>query len=138
MSLASSLSRVAVHLADKSDVIVEDKRLSYLELNLEARHLALSLLASGVRPGDRVALHMYNGVELVVGYFACFYAGAIAVPINTRMKPPEIQYVIEHSGSLIYLGQSELFDEICKGGFRFRTIRRFVVEGHGLEPCSDG
>jgi len=138
MSLASSLSRVAVHLADKPGVIVEDKRLSYLELNLEARHLALSLLASGVRPGDRVALHMYNGVELVVGYFACFYAGAIAVPINTRMKPPEIQYVIEHSGSSIYLGQSELFHEISKGGFHFRTIRRFVVEGHGLEPCSDG
>src|SRR3974390_677123 len=138
MSLASSLSRVAVHLANKPGVIVEDKRLSYLELNLEARHLALSLLASGVRPGDRVALHMYNGVELVVGYFACFYAGAIAVPINTRMKPPEIQYVIEHSGSSIYLGQSELFHEISKGDFHFRTIRRFVVEGRGLEPCSDG
>ena len=47
---------------------------------------------SGIGPGDRVALHMYNGSELAIGYFACFYAGAIAVPINTRMKAPESKY----------------------------------------------
>ena len=123
MSLASSLRDVATRSPNQPALYLERRMLTYAELNSEAQQLALRLLGSGLRPGDRVALHMYNGAELVVGYFGCFYAGAIAVPVNTRMKAAEIEYVLEHSGSSIYLGQSELFQEISESRLRFPTIR---------------
>jgi long-chain acyl-CoA synthetase len=47
--------------------------------------------------GDRVAIQGTNTVEVVVALLACFHAGLVAVPINTRFKPPEIQYVLDHS-----------------------------------------
>jgi long-chain acyl-CoA synthetase len=137
MSLVSSLRTAAARLPDKPAVIFAAQIISYREFDLEAQSLALKLIASGTGPGDRVALHMYNGSELAIGYFACFYAGAIAVPINTRMKAPEIEYVLEHSGSSFYLGQPELFREIQEVQSRLRGVRQFSVDGRNLKARSE-
>ena len=137
MSLASLLRDVATRIPNQPALYIEHRVLTYAELDGEAQQLALRLLGSGLRPGDRVALHMYNGIELVVGYFACFYAGAIAVPVNTRMKAAEIEYVLEHSGCSIYLGQSELFREISNSTRRFPAGCQFVIDGRGPEVGSD-
>jgi long-chain acyl-CoA synthetase len=137
MSLASFLRVAAFRFPNKPAAIVDNRMVSYSRLNLEAKELSHKLMASGVRPGDRVALHMYNGLDLAVAYFACFNAGAIAVPVNTRMKAPEIEYVIKHSGTSIYLGQSELFQEIDESRPLLPNIKRFVVDGRGLETRSD-
>jgi len=137
MSLASFLHDAASRFPDKPSVIFNNRTVSYSRLNVDAKRLALKLIASGVRPGDRVALHMYNGLDLAVSYFACLNAGAIAVPVNTRMKRPEIEYVLEHSGTSVYLGQFELFQEIDKSRPHLPNIKWFLVNGRGLETCSD-
>src|SRR5262249_38992200 len=97
MPLASLLQDAAARLPNQPGIVANGKALSYLELDLEAQRIALRLVAAGVGLGDRVALHMRNGIDLALGYFACFYAGAIAVPVNTRMKAPEIEYLLAHS-----------------------------------------
>jgi long-chain acyl-CoA synthetase len=136
VQLVSSLRRAAASFPDKSVIILGSREVTYSELDHEARHLALKLVACGVGPGDRVALHLYNGPGLAISYFACFYAGAIAVPINTRMKAPEIEYVLEHSGSSMYLGQPELFQEIENIRSRFPRIRQFAVGTSELDAAS--
>jgi acyl-CoA synthetase (AMP-forming)/AMP-acid ligase II len=83
MSLACLLHDAAVRFPNKFGVIIDNRILSYSALNIEAQRLAHKLVGSSVRPGGRVALHIYNGPELVVSYFACFIAGAIAVSVNT-------------------------------------------------------
>jgi long-chain acyl-CoA synthetase len=53
----------------------------------------------GLAPGDRVALLMSNVpayVELLLG---CWWAGLAAVPVNARLHPREIAYVLDHSGA---------------------------------------
>ena len=90
-NLASCLREAALRIPDKLALIFEDRRLSYSSFDAEAQRLAHKLIASGVRAGDCVALHMHNCPDLAIGYFACFYAGAIAVPVNTRMKAQEIE-----------------------------------------------
>ena len=59
--------------------------------------LAQWLLREGLKTGDRVAIHWSNSVEVVNLYFACFKAGLIAVPVNNRLKAPEIAYILGHS-----------------------------------------
>ncbi len=81
-NLASCLGEAALRFPDKLALIFEDRRLGYSSFDAEARRLARKLIASGVSPGDRVVLHMHNCSDLAIGYFACFYAGAIAVPVN--------------------------------------------------------
>ena len=51
---------------------------------------------------------MRNGIELATCYYACFAAGFVAVPVNTRLTPEEIAYVLEHSGAKAYLAQADL------------------------------
>ena len=108
MSLAYLLRDAATRAPNKPALYVNNLVLTYAELDSEAQRLAHRLIACGTKPGDRVALHMRNGAEIAIAYFACFLAGAIAVPINTRMKAAEIEYMLEHSGSSIYLGQSDV------------------------------
>jgi len=133
MLIASALQRAASCAPNKPGLIVGDCTMSYLELDRGARHLAAKLIASGVAPGDRVALHMYNSFELAVSYFACFYAGAVAVPVNTRMKAAEIAYVLDHSGASLYLGQPELFEEIRELPACFPNIRQFATDLSEIE-----
>ena len=135
MSLAALLHAAQARFPNKPSVIVDKRTLSYSELDLQARRFAHKLMAFGVRSGDRVALHMYNSLELAVSYFACFMAGAIAVPVNTRMKAAEIKYVLEHSGASTYCGQAELFREIDDLRPCLPGIQRFVVDGRDVAAC---
>src|SRR5215471_19416429 len=130
MSLASLLCDAASRVPNKPALYIKDRVFTYAELDGQAQRLARRLVACGAKPGDRVALHMQNGAEIAIAYFACFLAGAIAVPINTRMKAAEIEYVLEHSGCSIYLGQGELFQEIAQIRGRLATVRQFVIDGH--------
>jgi acyl-coenzyme A synthetase/AMP-(fatty) acid ligase len=137
MSLAFLLRNAASRFPNKPAHYQEDRVLTYAELDAEAQRFARRLMACGAGSGDRVALHMHNGAEIAIAYFGCFLAGAIAVPINTRMKAAEIEYVLEHSGCSIYFGQYELFQEIAEIRGRLPTVRQFVIDGRGPEVGSD-
>jgi acyl-CoA synthetase (AMP-forming)/AMP-acid ligase II len=100
--------------------------LTYAEFDVEAQRLARRLMACGAKPGDRVALHMHNCAEIAIAYFACFLAGVVAVPISARMKGPEIEYALEHSGSTMYVGQSEvMLEEISSS---FPGVRQLLLD----------
>src|SRR5215467_8606750 len=85
---------------------------TYVAFDRLSDHIAAKFLAAGLERGDRVAFHLLNGPELALGYFGCLKAGGIAVPINTRLKGLEIDYILRHSGSVCYVGQPELFEEL--------------------------
>jgi len=72
-------------------VAIEDggTRLTYAGLADEARTFAAALAASGIEPGDRVAVWAFNSAEWVVAALGLFQAGAVLVPINTRFKGTE-------------------------------------------------
>src|SRR3712207_8045069 len=50
-----------------------------------------------VGKGDVVSLLLPNGVEYIIAYFACFKVGALAGPVNSLLKPEEIEYVVGNS-----------------------------------------
>ncbi len=74
-------------------------RTSYREARAQARAAAAGLLALGLRPGDPVAILSENRPEWVVAYLAAYFAGMIAVPLDTQISPPEWRRLIEDSGS---------------------------------------
>jgi long-chain acyl-CoA synthetase len=98
---------------------------------------ARGLLDTGLLPGDRVAIHLANGIDIVTAYYACFKAGLIAVPINTRLKAPEIDYVLRHSAARAYIGQRDLFAE-AQGVSASVPLRYLVGDNaEGLQRFSD-
>ena len=74
-------------------------RLTYRELNERVNRAARYLLAKGVRKGDRVAVLLLNCNEFLELYFASAKIGAIFVPLNWRLAPPELQYQLGDSGT---------------------------------------
>ena len=112
MTLAGSLRDGHTRHPEKTALIFGDHAWTYAEVDTLTDRLATNLLAQGVEPGDRVALHMSNCPELVFSYFGCFKAGAIAVPINTRMGPSEIEYFLQHSEARFYIGQADLYPPV--------------------------
>src|SRR6185436_7081644 len=95
--------------------------------------MAGRLLELGIRPGDRVALHLTNRPELVQSYYACFKIGAIAVPLNVRLKGSELEYVLNHSGARLYLGQGDLFPEIQSIRSNLGQVERYYLTRDGEE-----
>src|SRR5580693_6073367 len=97
INLSTRLRAVARQYSTKAAVMSGDRVLTYGELDLASMDLARWFLAQGLIQGDRVAIQGTNTVDVVVALLACFHAGLVAVPVNTRFKPPEIQYVLDHS-----------------------------------------
>lgn len=79
---------------DKIALIVEDEAYSYAELDRRSNILANWLIASGVVPGDRIAVLSKNNAEFVFLLFAIAKAGAVLVPLNWRLSPTEINYIV--------------------------------------------
>src|ERR1700743_3756931 len=109
----SALSLQSRKQPDAVAFVAGDDAWSYRRLATETERLASALLQRGVRPGQRVALHMANLPELAVAYYACFRIGAIACPLNIRLKTEELQPLLEQLRPALYLGQARLYREIA-------------------------
>lgn len=81
----------------------ENQLISYAQLPAEALAVCRALIAQGVKPGDRIGLWAPNSGRWVLAALGLQMAGAVLVPLNTRMKPLEAADVLERSGcSLLF------------------------------------
>jgi long-chain acyl-CoA synthetase len=64
-----------------------------------AARVAGWLVAQGVRPGDRVALVMGNCPDYLIALYAIWYAGAVAVPVNAKLHPQEVGFIVGDAGA---------------------------------------
>ena len=82
-------------------------------LTSEVNRLARGLIGLGIQRGDRVALHMANLPEFVVAYLACFQVGAVAAPLNIRLKNAELEPLLQRLRPSLYIGQAALYNQIA-------------------------
>ncbi len=97
-------------LASKPDAVALVSALTrwtWGELDRATNNLAANLLGLGLRPGDRVASLMPNRAALLIHYIACMKAGLVAVPLNYRYMPPEIDHALEVSEASILFAHAE-------------------------------
>jgi long-chain acyl-CoA synthetase len=71
----------------------------YAALAQRASQLASAFLRNGLTYGDRVALVARNCAPYVEALFACWIAGLVAVPVNTKLHPKELAFVLADSGA---------------------------------------
>src|SRR5882757_6835553 len=71
-----------------------DSRVTFVQLHDRVKRLAAALTQAGFVPGDRLALLLPNGTEYIELVYACSWLGVIAVPLNTRLSPTEIDHVL--------------------------------------------
>ncbi|MEQ9642592.1 MAG: fatty acid--CoA ligase [Alphaproteobacteria bacterium] len=109
---------------------------TYAELNQRADRLCAALAALGIGTGDRVALLTKNNDRWFELFFATAKLGAVLVPVNFRLAPPEVAYVVNDSRAKLFVVGRDFYD--LAEGIRsdLSTVASFVAfdGGHGKWP----
>lgn len=84
-------------------IVFGDEKVTYRELADRSERVAGVLTDAGIERGDRVAYFGENSSSFLVTLFATVSIGAVFVPINTRLAPPEIEHVLSDSGATVFI-----------------------------------
>ena len=133
MLLPEIIQRSARKTPDKIALVWKELHWNYREYLDNVEQMAKALHAHGIGHGDRVALFMKNQPEIVFSYFACFYLGAIAVPLNSRYQAAEAEYAMNHCGCKLLIVDSEFYTCVADLRPSTPTLEKIVVVGgaHG-------
>jgi len=119
---------------DKECVVCDDVRLTWKQLNERVNRLANALAELGVAKGTKVATLALNCHRLVEIYYATSKLGAVAVPLNFRLAPDELVYVINHSDAEVLVvdhNTLEMAAQILPGLEHIRERISFGAEAEG-------
>lgn len=108
-TVPGELASAAAAWPDREAYVFEDGRLSFADAAGEAAAMAAGLRELGIVPGNRVAVLMAGYAQWPAVYFGVMAAGAILVPINTRLTPGEISDLVVRSeaASVVYRADPE-------------------------------
>jgi fatty-acyl-CoA synthase len=99
LSVLEFRDRAEAYFGDKIGVVDGERRFTYRQFGERTHRLANALVELGVSPGDRVSFITYNTHQLLEAYYGVLEAGAILNPINIRLTPKEIAWILGHAGS---------------------------------------
>ena len=127
MNIGTLLTNSARTFPDRLAISHGTRSSTYRRLDERVNRLANALGRLGVSPHDHVALLMYNCTEMLEAMFACFKAGCGAVPINFRLHPKEIAFIIDHSQASVAIISPEFNQSILDIRDRIPQVQRFIT-----------
>lgn len=95
---------------DGECIVVDDQAVTWSELDDRTNRLANGLAALGMTKGERIGILSGNCLEFLELAIAGYKLGTILVPLNVRLTPPELRYIIDHSGCRAILADGSLGD----------------------------
>jgi long-chain acyl-CoA synthetase len=144
MNLLLAFAQSARGDLSKTALFWGDVQFSYgqfwAQTGLMAQQLQTGL---GVRRGDRVGVWLRNCPEFVPALFGIWQAGAVAVPINNFLKPPEVQFILADAGIEVVVLDESLQQEFAKVSAERPGLKALFVESMGAragqeaEPRTD-
>lgn len=111
---------------DKVALIMDDRSMTYAEINEAANRLARGMAADGIGLGDRVAIFGMNCLEYIVVVYAIAKAGAVMVPVNFRFKKDELVYAVNNSEPKVLFYGPELRGLVEEARGEFAMPVQFV------------
>lgn len=150
ITVGNLLTRLAESLPGNEALAYADRdlRLTFAELEAEARLIARGLMASGVEKGEHVALWATNVPEWIVLQFALAKIGAVLVTVNTSLRAHEIEYLLRQSeaGTILTIREFRDVDYIAclreigaVGEIRLPDLKRaFFIPRWPDESCPEG
>jgi long-chain acyl-CoA synthetase len=126
---------------NRTALIFQDRHWTFAEIAAEARRIAAGLQSRGIREGDRVAIHMRNGPQLLASILGCWWIGAIAVPIRPWQAPAMIVSWCNHLGVVCLLVEETLVEKVEPHVSELSTCGAIVSTGPapraaGIAPWS--
>ncbi|MFC9132578.1 acyl-CoA synthetase [Streptomyces sp. NPDC057099] len=119
-----------------------ERRLTYAELDAAANRVGHHLLDSGIRPGEHLGLHLYNGVEYLQTVLGCLKARIVPVNVNYRYVEEELVYLYRDADLVALVFDAEFTDRVAAARPRAAKLRHLVrvgapAPGAASVPCTE-
>lgn len=140
LTLPGMLADVVSRFASRAAIVENGESISYEQLQQLSRQAARALMTLGVQAGDRVALWAPNVSEWIVAACGVHAAGAVLVPLNTRMKGAEAADILDRSRARVLVCVGDFLNNYYPdllSGQRPGTLERVVVLGDKMAPSAD-
>ena len=123
---------------DKLALVCGDRRLSYAEIDERAERVAAGLHRLGVRPRDRVVVHLDNSVEAVIAVFAILKAGAVFAVVNPTTKADKLGFILRNCGATALVADPRRLAVVSEAVARAGIACRVIVTGNAPDAGSGG
>ncbi len=133
-TLRSMILKSLKHAPDRIALIEGDRQYTFQTLTERTRKIGNSLLALGLKKGDRVAILSQNSMENAESYFSIPNAGLVLVMLNFRLAPPEILEILSDSKPSALIVSDKLMDRVAGLGEKLSFLRHFIKIGNGELP----
>src|SRR6201988_5023811 len=117
----------------RTAVVCGRERLNYAQFAERVGRLAGALRKTGVRAGDRVAFLSTNCHRLLEAYYGVIEAGAVLLPLNIRLAPQELAYILNDAGARVLFLQSHFLELVESFRPKLNTIKTFYPLDAALE-----
>jgi acyl-CoA synthetase (AMP-forming)/AMP-acid ligase II len=114
-------------------LVAGDRRLTFAELDGRANRLASFMKRRGVRAGDHVGLHLFNGPEYVEAMLAAFKLRAVGINLNYRYVAAELEAVCRDADLVMIISHGALADIALSATSGIDAVRTVVLVGDGTE-----
>lgn len=134
-TIAASFSQAASQFADHPLVWDAQGPATFAEVDHAAQRVAAQLQASGVVPGDRVALYCINGLAFVQAYLAIQKVGAVLVPVNLLIGADEIAYILNDASAKALIYHAAMAEKLPAFRDQVSSVEIFCCIGaQGQQP----
>ncbi|OQX83603.1 MAG: AMP-dependent synthetase [Candidatus Latescibacteria bacterium 4484_7] len=142
MLVQEFLERSAERLPDKTAIVAAGERLTFAQIDAEANRMAGALKKLGVQYGDRVAVFMDNGWEVVVSIFGILKADAVFLVVNPTTKPQKLSFILNNCRATALVTQANKLKNALPAVESVPSIEAIVVRGEArgvdLETIDSG
>ncbi|AZO18853.1 amino acid adenylation domain-containing protein [Mesorhizobium sp. M2A.F.Ca.ET.043.05.1.1] len=107
---------------DNIAVSCPSEALSYTALEQRANRLAHHLISKGVRLGDVVGVLVQRSCDLIVGFLAVLKAGAVHLPLDPRLPPQRLHFMLRDAEATAVISKAELTEQAFGGALSGRNI----------------
>lgn len=138
MFITNVLTQHALSKPDATAIIFENRKWTYSQLFQNASRIANYLQQQGYKKGDIVAQFMLNSDLFMAVYYGVQLAGLTIMPINTKLAPPEVEYIFRHSEAKVLIYDEKIEQTIQNSLHQFNekinlnTIREIINKGTSL------
>ena len=106
-----------------------ERRLTYAELDAAANRIAHHLIDSGIRPGEHLGLHLYNGIEYLQTVLGCLKARIVPVNVNYRYVEEELVYLYRDADLVALVFDGEFTERVAAALPQVEKLRHLVRVG---------
>lgn len=127
--IGEALKRASHRAPDREAYVYGDTRLTFKQMDERATHLAGWFQNNGIAKDDKVGFLLKNSMAFAEIFYASALSGGVGVPMNFRLAPQEIAFIVNNSDTKIFIFDYEMLEHILSIKDQLTKVEKYVVVG---------